>query len=84
MVSGDATNGLITTAVDAVDLTDFSDDSAGGLIAAINDGNQMGGADITISDDVGDGLIATAINSTDCADTNVFDYSVGGLMMLMC
>ena len=54
------------------------------MIASIDAVDLMDFSDITVSDDVADGLIATDVNSRDCADTNVLDYVVDGLMVLMC
>ena len=54
------------------------------MIASIDAVDLMDCADITVSDDVADGSIATDVNSRDCADTNVLDYVVDGLMVLMC
>ena len=54
------------------------------MIAAIDAGDSMDCADLSISDDAEDGLIAAAIDSTYCAVTNVSDDAVNGLMMLMC
>ena len=64
--------------------TDCYEDAAGGLISAIDAGYSMDCADPLIQDDAADGLIATAIDSTDFTDTNVLDDAVDGLMMLMC
>ena len=66
---------MIATAIDAGDLTDCADDTAGGLIADIDAGDFTYCADIKISDNAG--------NSKDCADTNVLGDAVDGLMMLM-
>ena len=54
---------MIDTAINAGDSTYFADDAAGGLVAAINAGNSMDCADILISDDAADELIATAIDA---------------------
>ena len=62
---------MIATAIDAYNSMDFSEDAAGGLIASIYTGDYMDCADILISDDVMDGLIATSIdagNPTGCDD----------------
>ena len=66
-----AADGLIATAVDAINLTNFSEDAADSEIDAINAGNSMDCDDITVSDDAAYTLIATAIDSgnfTDCAE----------------
>ena len=78
MISDDAADGLIDTAIDVDNLTDCADDAAGGLIAAINDGDLTDCADLLISDDAAGGLIATAIDAVkvkSCADD-----SAGGLV----
>ena len=69
-------NELITTAINADNSMNFSEDAAGGFIDAINAGNSTDCADISISNDSADGLIDTAIdasNLTDCAE----DAAVG-------
>ena len=75
---------MISNSIDAGNLTNCSEDAAGGLIAAIDSGASMNCADLSVSDDAEDGLIAAAIDSTYCAVTNVSDDAVNGLMMLMC
>ena len=92
-VSDDAADGLIAIAIDAGNPTTFAEDTAGGLIAAIDADGLMNCTDKSSSDDAADGLIATPINtdgfitnpiySTENADTNVLDYDIGGLMTLM-
>ena len=70
-ISDDAKDELITTAINAGSSTDFSDDSAGVLISAINAGNLSDSSDISISDYAADELIPTASDagdSTDCAE----------------
>ena len=84
MISDDAADGLIATAIYARMLMDCSAYASIGLITAIDAGDSMDCADITILDDATDGLITDAIYSMDCADTNVSDDVVDGLMMLMC
>ena len=84
---------MIATAINAGELKDFSDDAAGGLFVAIDSGISMNCADKFISDHAADGLVSTPINgdeliatpidSTYCADTNVLDDVVYVLMMLM-
>ena len=54
--------------IDAVDSVDFVDNYAGGLIADIYASYSTDCANILISDDMADELIATAINSDDLAD----------------
>ena len=57
---------------------DSAEDTAGGLIGSINDGNAMDCADIKVSDYTADGLIAIATdngNLTDCVQD-----SAGGLI----
>ena len=78
LISYNAADKFIDTAINAGDSTDFADDDAGGLIAAINYRKSTDSADPSISNDAGYGLIATAIddgNYTDCAE----DYA-GGLI----
>ena len=61
----------MATSINADDSTDFSNDAAGGLIAAINSGKSTDSADPSILNYAKDGSIATAIddvNSTDCAE----------------
>ena len=92
--SDDAADGLIAITIDAGILTDCSEDAAGGLIAASYAGVSTNFTNKYISDDAADGLvvnpidadglIATPIDSTENADTNVLDYAIDGLMMLMC
>ena len=87
-------DGLIATAIDDGNLIDCAEDDAGGLIASIYSGVSMKCADLYISDDTANGLIAATINvygliatpidSTKCADTNVLDDDVDILTMLMC
>ena len=48
LIPDDAVYGLITNACNNIDSTDFFDDNAGGLIAAINSGNSTDCADILI------------------------------------
>ena len=55
-----------------------------GLIATIYVSDSSDCADITISDNATDKLIAVdAANLTDCADTIVLDDVVDGLLILM-
>ena len=77
-ISDNAADELIATAINSGNSADFLDDSAGGLIAAINAENLTDCADISISDDAADELITTATNagdSTDCAED-----TAGGLI----
>ena len=63
-------NVLVDTSIDPGNLIYCSEGASGGLIDAINAGNSMDCADITVSDDTADGFIAIATdagNSTDCA-----------------
>ena len=78
LISDNATDELIVTAINAGDSTDFAEDAAGGSIVAINAGNSTDCADISISNYAANGLIATSIddgNSTDCAED-----AAGGLI----
>ena len=62
---------MVTATINYEKFTDCSKNDAGGLIDVINAGNSMYWADITVSDNAADGLIAIAIdagNSTDCAE----------------
>ena len=71
LISYNADDEFIATAINAGDSTDFTDDAAVILIADINAGNLTDCADILISDDAAGGLIATAVDyvdSTDCAE----------------
>ena len=71
-ISDHAEDGLISTAINAVDSTNCAGDVADGLIdTAIKYVDSTDCADITIPDDAVDGLIATDINYvnyTDCSD----------------
>ena len=69
---------MIATAINSGDSTDFSEDSAGGLISAINAVKVMDCADITVSDDTVDGLIATAINAGN--STGCDEDTAGGII----
>ena len=53
---------MISNSIDAGNLTNCSEDAAGGLIAAIDSGASMNCADLYISDDTADGLIANHID----------------------
>ena len=82
-ISDNAADEVIATSINAGYSTDFSEDAAGGLIAATNAGNSTSCADILISNDSVDGLIATdtdAGNLTDCADITVSDDAADGLI----
>ena len=78
-ISYHAEDGLVSTAINAVNLTDCSGDAADGLIdTAIKYFDSTDYDDVTISDDAVDGFIATDINyfnSTDCSDD-----AAGGLV----
>ena len=55
------------------------------MIAATDAGDFKDCADIKISDNVADELIAAdSVDSMDCADTYVLYDAVDGLMMLIC
>ena len=84
IISDDAADGLIASAIYARILTDCAEYASIRLITVIDAGDSMDCADIKILDDATDGLITAAIYSMDCADTNVSDDVVDGLMMLMC
>ena len=71
MISDDAADGLIATAINDGDLQDFSEDAVGGLITTIDARDYMDSSGLLISDDATDGLIATAVDSTEFSDTNV-------------
>ena len=62
LISNDAADGLIATAVGDVSSMGCSEDAAGVFIDAINADNSMDCADITVSDDAVDLLITIAIN----------------------
>ena len=69
---------MITTNINAGNLEDCDNNYAGGLISNIDDVDSIDCADILISDNKADELIASAINyesSTDCADN-----AAGGLI----
>ena len=72
IISDYAADGMIITAVDAVDLTVYFVDASDGLIStAIDDGFSFDFSDINIPDNAKGGLIATdtnANNLTDCTD----------------
>ena len=70
MVSDNAADGFIVTAINAGDLMDCFEDYAGEFIAAIDGGCLIKCAVITVSYDAAYGLIATAIggNLMDCDD----------------
>ena len=63
---------MISTSIDSGNSTDCSEDAAGGFITAIDAGVSMNCADLYISDDAADGLIATHID-TDRLITNPID-----------
>ena len=58
-------------------MTDFSEDAAGGLITAIDAGSSMNCADIYISDDTADGLVANHIDTYALIATTI---DAGGLI----
>ena len=75
---------MIYSAIYAGDLLYSVDDSDCGFITSIDSVDLTHCADISISDNAADELIAAdAGNLTDCADKTVLDYAVVGLMMLM-
>ena len=76
--------GLIASTIGAGNLTDCAHNAAGGLIAATDDCDSTGCADISIWDNAADEFIATDDdNSSDFSDTNVLDHAYDWLMMLM-
>ena len=83
-ISDNAAYGLIATAIYTDNSMYCTEYSAGGSIADIDDVDLADFADINISDDAADELIAAdAGDSTDYADTSDLDDTVGGLMTLM-
>ena len=78
LISDHVVDELITTDINSGYLTDFSDDAAGGLIAAINYGKSTDFSDISISNDAADGLITTAIDAVNLIYCD--DDDAGGLI----
>ena len=89
---------MIAITIDDGNSTYFAEDAASGLIADIDASVSMNCADKPISGNAANWLIDTPINayelivtpidstptdSMDCADTNVSDDAVDGLMILM-
>ena len=78
LISGDVVDELISTAINAVDSTDFFGNATGGFISAINAGNSKDCADLLMSNDAVDGLISTDIDAGTFTDFAA--YYAGGLI----
>ena len=77
-------DGLVATAINAGNQTDYDDGDAGGFISAIDNGYSIDCAGIQLSDNALDQLIAEdAVNSMGFADTNISVYVVDELMILI-
>ena len=63
LISDDAADELMSTDINAGDLTIVSEDAADGSISTINAGNSKNCADIMIKNDAEDGLIATTTDA---------------------
>ena len=68
LILDDAVDEFIATDINADNSTDFAEDAAGGLIAAINADNSTDCADLLISNFAADVLIATGIDADNLTD----------------